>query len=213
MYKQLIFSVFCLALITSCGPDNNADAEAAQALADSLRADSIAAAEAMNAGASQNFETKVLNDSIPSHRMELTGTVMGAPVTINYGSPAVNGRAVFGTLVPYGEVWRTGANEATTVTFGSDVVVGADKQAVPAGTYALYTIPAEQGDWTVIFNKKSDQWGSNGYDEKADAARIAAPAMAATATAERMTFELDDANIKLMWADRVVAIPVAPASK
>ncbi|MBC6995172.1 DUF2911 domain-containing protein [Lewinella lacunae] len=163
------------------------------------------------ANSSQNYEVKVLNDSIPSHRMELTGTVGGAPVTINYGSPAVNGRAIFGTLVPYGEVWRTGANEATRITFGSDVMVGADKQALPAGTYSLFTIPAEQGEWTVIFNKTAEQWGSNGYDQTADAARVSAQAMAADAPAERMAFGLDEATIKLMWADRVVAIPVAPA--
>ena len=92
-----------------------------------------------------------------------------ASVEIDYSRPSAKGRKIFGGLVPFGEVWRTGANEATKITFGADMTFGGE--LVPAGTYGLFTIPGEK-EWTVILNKVSGQWGSYAYDAKNDQLRI-----------------------------------------
>jgi hypothetical protein len=80
----------------------------------------------------------------------------GKTVTIDYSSPRMNGRKIYGGLVPYGEVWRTGANEATTFVAGADVTVGG--KDVPAGSYTIFTVPT-QDKWTLIVNKKTGEWG------------------------------------------------------
>ncbi|RMG72406.1 MAG: DUF2911 domain-containing protein, partial [Bacteroidetes bacterium] len=99
----------------------------------------------------------------------MSGSIGTAEITINYGSPAAKGRTLWGDLVPYGAVWRTGANEATTFTVSQDVTI--EGQTLPAGTYSLFTIPGES-DWTIIFNKTAEQWGAYEYDEAADALRV-----------------------------------------
>jgi hypothetical protein len=80
----------------------------------------------------------------------------GKTVTVDYSSPRMKGRKIFGGLVPYGEVWRTGANEATTFVAGADVSVGGKE--VPAGNYTIFTVPS-QDKWTLIVNKKTGEWG------------------------------------------------------
>ena len=90
----------------------------------------------------------------PSPAETVSGKAGNATVTIAYGSPSVKGRKVWGDLVPYGKVWRTGANDATTIEFSSDVKI--EGQALAKGKYALFTIPEETG-WTIIFNKNSKQ--------------------------------------------------------
>lgn len=87
---------------------------------------------------------------------------------IGYSRPQVKGRTIYGDLVPYGEVWRTGANEATTFSVSSDVMI--EGQSLPAGDYSIYTIPGEES-WTVIFNNVAQQWGTQ-YDEGQDALRV-----------------------------------------
>jgi hypothetical protein len=81
-------------------------------------------------------------------------------VKVTYGQPSKKGRVIFGDLVPYGEVWRTGANEATEITFSSDVVISG--KTIKAGTYTLFTIP-QKNTWTIILNSELKQWGSYGY--------------------------------------------------
>ncbi|MFL6246133.1 MAG: DUF2911 domain-containing protein [Thermoanaerobaculia bacterium] len=88
-------------------------------------------------------------------------------VTIDYSAPSKRGRVIMGELVPYGKVWRTGANAATTLTTEGDLMIGTVH--VPAGTYTLYTIPGEK-EWTLIINKQTGQWGTN-YDETKDLGR------------------------------------------
>ncbi|MCB1037473.1 MAG: DUF2911 domain-containing protein, partial [Acidobacteria bacterium] len=114
-----------------------------------------------------------------------TGTIDGVEVTLEYGRPNVNGREIWGALVPYGKVWRTGADEATTVTFSADVTV--QGQALPAGTYALFTIP-EEGEWTIIFNKTANQWGAFSYDATQDALHVKATPASTDAPVEAMEF-------------------------
>jgi len=90
-------------------------------------------------------------------------------VTIQYNRPGVKGRVIWGELVPYEKVWRTGANEATTINFSQDVKING--KPLPAGLYSLHTVPTKSA-WTVIFNKKAEQWGSYEYDAAQDALRI-----------------------------------------
>ncbi|MDM7914857.1 MAG: DUF2911 domain-containing protein [Candidatus Eisenbacteria bacterium] len=105
------------------------------------------------AGASFAAELKLPR---PSPKAQVMQTVGLTDVTITYSRPGVKGRVIWGELVPYDKVWRTGANEATTIAFSSDVKV--DGHPLKAGTYSLHTIPTK-GDWTVIFNSKAEQWG------------------------------------------------------
>ena len=90
-------------------------------------------------------------------------------ITIVYHSPYVNGRKIWGELVPYGKVWRAGANENTTISFTDDVSINGSP--LPAGTYGLHMIPGES-EWTVIFSKDHTSWGSFFYNEKEDALRV-----------------------------------------
>jgi hypothetical protein len=94
-------------------------------------------------------------------------TINGKKVTIDYSAPSKRGRVIMGELVPYGSVWRTGANAATTLWTEGDLMIGTVH--VPAGTYTLYTIPGEK-EWTLIVNKQTGQWGTK-YDEAQDLGR------------------------------------------
>jgi hypothetical protein len=105
----------------------------------------------------------------PSPKATVSQTVGLTDVTITYCRPSVKGRVIWGGLVPYDQVWRTGANEATTITFTDDVTIEGTK--LPAGTYGLFTIPGKD-DWTVIFNKGAKQWGAYEYKQDQDALRI-----------------------------------------
>lgn len=161
----------------------------------------------------EGYKLNIVDGTIKSPRKELVGKIGEVPVVINYGSPAVNDRVIYGDLVPYNKVWRTGANEATRITFQRDVMVGKSNTKLTAGTYALFSLPSSKEDWTIIFNKVADQWGAYDYEESSDAARVKAESMPAPEKAERMDFALDGNDIQMMWDDLVVVFPVATASK
>lgn len=110
-------------------------------------------------------------------------------ISIQYSSPAVKGRKIWGDLVPYGEVWRAGANENTTITFSTPVKIGGKE--LPAGIYGLQTIPTE-GDWTVIFSKDADEWGAFSYKQENDALRIQVKPQTVADSLERMAFAFED---------------------
>lgn len=121
-------------------------------------------------------------------------------VAVTYHRPGVKGRKIWGGLVPYGQVWRTGANEATNISFAEDVTI--EGQALPAGTYALLTIPGEK-EWAVIFNKNAKAWGSFGYKEDQDALRVKVTPVSAT-NEESLSFRfqnvtLESAKLVLAW--------------
>lgn len=128
-------------------------------------------------------------------------TIGDVDVVIEYGRPNVKGRSIWGELVPFGKVWRTGANEATTIAFSGDVVV--DGEALPAGTYSLFTIPGEE-EWTVIFNKTAAQWGGFNYDAEQDALRLTVTPVEVEHV-ESMDFVVDDSTVTLRWAE--VGVP------
>ena len=159
------------------------------------------------------YTVTTIDTTIKSPRKELRGNIGGVDVTINYGSPSVNERTIYGDLVPYGKVWRTGANEATRITFGQAAKVGEEGTPLAAGTYSLFTMPADKDNWTIIFNKTADQWGAYDYSEKDDVARVKGTASMINTPAEKMDFAAEGNNIELMWADMKISFPVTAASK
>ena len=139
---------------------------------------------------------------------KVEGTIDGVEVTLQYGRPGVKGRKVWGDLVPYGEVWRTGADEATTITFSGDVEIGGEKLA--AGTYGLFTLPGEQ-EWIIIFNKIAQQWGAFNYDAGQDSLRVTTTAGPAEHE-EQMDFAIEGSSVVLHWEKLAVPFEVKEAS-
>jgi hypothetical protein len=146
-----------------------------------------------------------------SQKLEMSQSVGDAKISIVYHRPNVKGRKIFGCstdkvlqqgnntnlpcLVPYGQVWRTGANEATVIEFSGDVTI--NEQKLPKGKYSLHTIPGET-EWTIIFSKNWGQWGSFTYDAKDDALRVTAKPVASEFH-ETMSIEVE--NVKANSAD------------
>lgn len=134
-------------------------------------------------------------------------TVKGDHMSITYGQPSKKGREIFGALVPYGQVWRTGADEATEITFDKDGSFAG--KMVKAGTYTLFTIPGKS-NWTVILNSKTGQWGSFGYEnvKENDVLKAEVPSTVSNGDAtEQFTITINDHVVKLMWDKTTVSIP------
>jgi Protein of unknown function (DUF2911) len=141
-----------------------------------------------------------------SQHGETIQTIGISTVTINYSRPLADGREIWGKVVPYGKVWRAGANENTDITFSDDAAV--EGKPLPAGTYGLHMIPDKE-QWTIIFSKNSTSWGSFSYDEKEDALRVTVKPMASDAF-DTLTYTFDDvkpdsALATLRWEK--VAVP------
>lgn len=138
----------------------------------------------------------------------------GTYVKIHYSSPRMRGRDVFGELVPFKQVWRFGANEATEMTVTQPIVLGG--QEVEAGTYALFAIPDED-EWTLILSNNLGQWGAFSYDEKGDYARVNVPAEQADASHEAFTINLEKeegepgANMVVVWDTTQLTVTIEPA--
>jgi len=141
----------------------------------------------------------------PSPPDQITKEINGKSITIDYSQPSKKGREIFGGLVDYGKVWRTGANEASWVEFSKDVEVNGEK--IAAGKYSFFTIPGEE-EWTIIFNENWNQWGAYNYDESKDVLRVKAPAQDSDFT-EKFTISFDDEGIvAMMWDTTKVSFSV-----
>ena len=149
-------------------------------------------------GAFTSLHAQADKSKRPSPLVQKQASMGDLTIVINYGSPAVKGRKIWGSLEPYGEVWRTGANEATTFEVNHDVTINGEK--LEKGRYALFTIPNEK-EWTVIFNKEPDQWGDYNYDKNKDALRVTVATDKAPAFTERLTFNIDDktGKVTFLW--------------
>lgn len=129
-----------------------------------------------------------------------------------YSSPAKKGRTVMDSLVPFGKVWRTGANEATTFTTNLDITVSG--KALKAGTYTLWTIPNPK-QWEVIFNSGEYGWGVNwsqvaSRDSALDVVKVIVPVLEFPETQERFTIEFkDDVNLSMAWENTKIIIPIS----
>lgn len=140
----------------------------------------------------------------------LTHTLGDLTIDINYNAPSVKGRKIWGGLESYDEIWRTGANSATTFEISKATEING--QALAAGKYAVFTIPSKDS-WTFIFNKESDQWGVYNYKEKQDALRIVVTPNYGAEFTEQMAFEVsDDGEVSLVW-EKLKASFVVGAAK
>ena len=135
------------------------------------------------------------------------GKIGAATVVVEYGRPSVGGRAIWGSLVPYGQVWRAGADEATTISFDRDVTI--EGKALPKGTYAFFAIPTESS-WTLIFNKTAKQWGAFKHDAKEDALRVTVTPKA-VANVETLEYVIEGDAVVLRWEKVAVPFKVAAA--
>jgi hypothetical protein len=131
-------------------------------------------------------------------------------ITIEYSRPSAKGRVVFGDLVPFDALWRTGANASTKITFGEDVKV--EGNAVPAGTYALHTIPGKS-EWTIILNKNLTNWGIDGYKQEEDLVRFKVKPTNSSNKVETLTFDISNmsdnkTSVELVWENTRVAFKV-----
>ena len=140
----------------------------------------------------------------------VSATVGGSKVTIEYGRPYLKGRqAVGGKLVPFNEVWRTGADEATLLTTEGDLMIGTVK--VPAGSYSLFTLPTDAKHWTLIINKTAKQWGAFNYDAKADLGRTPMKVTAPSSPVEQFTIQLTEGSLELTWENTSASVPIKAA--
>jgi hypothetical protein len=131
-------------------------------------------------------------------------------IELLYGRPGLKGRVAFGGLVPYGKIWRTGANTATKIKFSTPVKFGG--AAIPAGSYELFTIPGEK-EWTVIVHKDSSQWGAYSYKQENDVARVTAQPVTLAAAVETLTIDFNDlrdesATLNIAWEKTRVPVKI-----
>lgn len=168
----------------------------------------LAAMFTFGALASVNAQSVQLPQPSPAASVSLVTGI--TEIKIDYSSPAVKGRSVYGGLVPWGEVWRTGANSATSISFSTDVMI--DGKSVKAGKYALFTIP-NQNEWTIILNSNEGQWGSTNYKKELDVLRFTVAPETLTNARERLGFSLDlisdnEAHIVFGWDKMGFRFPV-----
>lgn len=141
----------------------------------------------------------------PSPPAVAEGTVDGAKIKIDYSAPSAKGRKMLGGIEKFGEVWRTGANEATV--FEVDKNVKIEGKDLAAGKYELFTIPGEK-EWVIIFQKYSKQWGTYGYKESNDVLRVTVKPGKSDAFVETFNISLDKGNVVLKWENTAVAFAV-----
>ena len=141
----------------------------------------------------------------PSPPAKAEGVADGVKIVIDYSKPSAKGRKMLGGNEPFGKVWRTGANEATT--FEVDKNVKIEGKELPKGKYALFTIPGEN-EWTIIFNKTANQWGAYEYKEVDDALRVTVKPGKTDKFVETFTISVEGNKVVLRWENTQVAFAV-----
>ena len=125
-----------------------------------------------------------------------TGKINGANISINYSSPSVKGRVIWGELVPFNKIWRAGANAATTIETDKDLIIEGSK--LPAGKYSFFVIPNEK-ECVLIFNKVAKMSGTNNYNEKEDQLRVTVKQQLADSSSESLVYTIKENSIVLSW--------------
>ncbi len=149
--------------------------------------------------------------SPPASSLQTISQGLGiSKATLTYSRPNMNGRKIYGGLVPYGEVWRTGANTVTAITTETDLVIAGNK--LPAGTYGILSIPTEN-EWTIIFSKNSKQWGSYSYKQEEDVFRFQVKPTRLAEAVETFTINFsnvktESASIDILWENTKVSFPI-----
>ena len=206
--RRIVLSTLPLAVV-ACAQSTSSEAPAtksAPAVAASKPAANPASAPAAATGL-PDAPTRGDDAGRKSKNGELDATIGGVQVRVRYGRPETRGRKIFGNLIPYDKVWRTGADEATTISFAKAATFAGQK--VARGTYALFTVPGESG-WKVILNSEPKQWGAYKHDASKDVLKADITAAAHDNT-EALTFAATDGALQMMWADVAVSFPVAAA--
>jgi hypothetical protein len=181
-----------------------------RALLVGLLAGLILSTLAVSAGAQEPSAANDWGKKLPSPPAQASVSLGGKPVTIDYSAPSMRGRKIFGGLLPYGQVWRTGANAATTLTTAVDLKIG--DLSVPAGTYTIYSLPSET-TWKLIVNKQTKQWGTE-YHEDQDLGRVdMTRGKAPAAPVEKFVIQFEGTRGKttrlhLIWENTDVSVPV-----
>jgi hypothetical protein len=140
-----------------------------------------------------------------SPKAEANATIGSTKVNVVYCQPSARGRKVMGELVPFGQVWRTGANEATTIEFDKPVKI--EGKDLAAGKYALFTIPNEN-EWTIIFNKDTKQWGAYNYKDSDDVLRVNVKPAKTDQFVETFVIAPEKDQVSLKWENTAVAFKV-----
>jgi hypothetical protein len=153
--------------------------------------------------ASQNSYAQLLKVPQLSSSQTIVQELGLGKITLTYSRPSVRGRKIFGAMEPYGNVWRTGANAATTIKFTDDVTIEGTK--VPAGEYGLFSIP-DKNEWTVILNKTANQWGAYTYKQADDQLRFKVKTINHTDPTETLTMQFNDVDrtkceLEISWAN------------
>ncbi len=134
-----------------------------------------------------------------------TGKIKDATITINYSSPSVKDRKIWGGLEPFDKVWRAGANDATTFETDKDIKV--EGKTLPAGKYSFFLIPRESGTWTAIFNSEAKQWGAFKYNQEKDVLRADVKTKTLSEKQEKLQYKLNKGGFTLNW-DKI-SVPVS----
>lgn len=212
MKKQYVITILAITLV-ACGGNPKEPASSGH--------DHHAHAGAHHSGNARNYADSVnsgliANDTMKSSPRRTAMNNIGAcHVHVDYGSPGVKGRTIWGGLVAYGAVWASGAHMATTVDFSADVVVAG--KPVKAGTYALFTIPGET-EWAVILNTRYDQHLADQYDPKEDVVRVALTPQRLETPVQRLTYTVQTNSdtsgfISLEWEHIQITLPIAAKPK
>ena len=159
--------------------------------------------------AAVSAEAQPLRTPAPSPTQTVQQDFGISSMQLIYSRPGMRGRKIFGDLVPYGKIWRTGANQATRIKFSEDVSIGG--QPLKAGEYALYTIPNEN-EWEIVINKGSANWGTD-YKQEDDILRVKAKPVRLNDAVETFTMQFDNikatsADLKIMWEKTAVTVPI-----
>ena len=165
---------------------------------------------ALMAGSFSFANAQQLRTPAPSPAQTIKQDFGLSDIELSYSRPGVKDRKIFGDLVPYGKVWRTGANNATTITFGDEVMIGGKK--VPAGKYGLLTIPGED-EWTMIISKQTDVSSPAAYKESEDVVRVKAKPAKVGMKAETFTMQFanvqaESVELHMRWDDLLVSLPI-----
>ena len=207
--KTLIILLGFSVWITSC--NNNSDKKATSP--DEAKTDTEHTAHKIdkeNSGYCDGVNTGMIKEDTlkgSPHRVAMA-TINGTHVHIDYNSPGVKGRIIWGGLVPFGKIWVSGAHYATTVQFAREVIVG--NKTIPRGTYSLFTIPGKE-EWVVIFNSRSEQHLADEYSDKEDIARVKVTP-GNSGMVQRLTYSVSKTDeqsgtIRLQWEKLMIDIP------
>ncbi|MDH5398630.1 MAG: DUF2911 domain-containing protein [Cyclobacteriaceae bacterium] len=207
MLKQILklsrIAVIAIGLFTiaSCSPNAQNEEATDETVAEEAPAEEEAKEEAPKPKASP--------------RMQAEGEAGGATVKVDWGSPAVKGREIWGGLEDYGKVWRAGANETTNIEFSTDVMINGTK--VAAGKYGFFIIPNDGADWVAIINtdwsrEEHEIWGADKYTEEHDVVRVNVTPEWSEEVTESLEYKVEDGAIKFAWEKASFSIPVEAAN-